>query len=65
MVTRQYLDGCKWCGATGFVKSYFITTTNITERCPVCNGSGVVMVTELIPVNEFSEPDHELLKTST
>jgi hypothetical protein len=65
MITRQYLSGCKWCEATGYVKSYFITTTNVTELCPVCLGAKVVMVTETIPVNEHSEVDHELLKTST
>lgn len=65
MITRQYLDGCKWCEAKGYVESQFATTTNVTEICPVCNGSGTILVTESISVNEYGEFDHELLKTGT
>ena len=67
MITRQYYSGCKWCNANGFVstKDLGMNTTPLTEICPICNGSGVMLVTELIPVNEYSEPDHELLRTGT
>jgi DnaJ-class molecular chaperone len=67
MITRQYLSGCKWCGAKGIVNDSIHRdyTAPLTMPCPVCHGSGTILVTESIPVNEFSEPDHNLLKTST
>ena len=52
MITRTYNKGCEWCGATGYVQQWYspwsATTTTLTNVCPVCNGSGVVNVTEQV-----------------
>jgi len=49
-IIRTYLDGCKWCGATGFVQPVFdiYHTSSGSSICPVCNGSKIVLVTETI-----------------
>ena len=47
--TTTYPKGCDWCGATGYVSNrnpHPEVTTALTSPCPVCNGSGVVIVTE-------------------
>jgi hypothetical protein len=43
---RTYLDGCSWCQATGIVHSRGLSTTNVFDNCPVCNGSKVITITE-------------------
>ena len=50
---RTYLKGCEWCGATGFAPQWYnpqnaknISTTSITKTCPVCKGTGTILVTE-------------------
>ena len=47
---RTYLKGCEWCGSVGYTQ-YRLTdpqksTSAITNVCPVCQGSGNVVVTE-------------------
>jgi len=48
---RTYPKGCDWCNATGYVHPYYgqgNSTTPLTNVCPVCGGTGVVTVTEII-----------------
>lgn len=47
--TRTYQDGCKHCNATGFVRNehFGMNKTPMTDTCPVCNGSKVIIVTEV------------------
>ena len=58
---RTYLKGCDWCNATGYTQMYFppyntpVSTTTLTNVCPVCKGSGTVLVTEEI---EDEDPSH-------
>ena len=60
-VTRTYLSGCTWCGATGFVKElYFTTTGGWLQVCPVCNGSKTIIVTETY--DELYEIDTDKIK---
>jgi hypothetical protein len=47
---RTYPSGCRHCKATGFVPTTG-TSSSTTDRCPVCNGSKVITVTE-----EFEMP---------
>jgi len=44
MKTRTFLKGCEWCNATGSIAASNSTSTRMT--CPVCNGTGTVLVTE-------------------
>jgi len=53
MKTKTYLKGCEWCGATGYTQKYYnptnapeTSTSELTNICPVCNGSGTILVTE-------------------
>ena len=49
MITRTYDKGCEWCGATGKIPArYPMATTVLEDPCPVCNGTGVVNVTEQV-----------------
>jgi hypothetical protein len=41
---RTYLSGCTWCNATGIIKDQYFRD----NPCPVCNGSKIVIVTEVI-----------------
>jgi len=50
---RTYIKGCEWCGATGFVHQWYHpenlpiqSTTSLTNTCPVCKGTGTILVTE-------------------
>ena len=46
--TRQYVSGCTWCNATGFVKIHnpgFMSSA-LTGICPICEGAKAIMVTE-------------------
>lgn len=50
---RTYFKGCEWCNATGFTQHYYNpmntpsgSTSALTNTCPVCNGTGTVLVTE-------------------
>lgn len=54
---KQYLKGCDWCGATGFVAipNPGFMTSALTGICPVCNGSKVVLVTETTEQEETVE----------
>ena len=47
-VTETYNQGCSQCGATGMVNYYLSglgVDSTYTNVCPVCKGSGVVLVT--------------------
>jgi hypothetical protein len=48
VMVRTYLKGCEWCGATGKVpvRHPWGTAAPLEETCPVCNGTGTVVVTE-------------------
>ena len=50
--TKTYSKGCQWCTATGVVANPAfdpnITGNEWTIICPVCNGSKVITVTEVI-----------------
>jgi DnaJ-class molecular chaperone len=46
-ITRYYKKACNHCNATGFVYSNSGSYTNITNVCPVCNGSKTIDVTEI------------------
>ena len=57
MKTKTYLKGCEWCGATGrFMYCFPLnpinapqeSTSSLTNICPVCKGSGTILVTETI-----------------
>lgn len=53
--TRTYLDGCKWCDATGIVSDNSVGLTDftsLTKICPVCNGTKVILVTEIIEAED-------------
>lgn len=50
---RTYFKGCDRCNATGFVGNFHVVpettdggVTNLTKTCPVCDGSGKILVTE-------------------
>jgi len=45
---RTYPKACEWCNATGSTYPYYpVASTGIlTNVCPVCKGTGVVIVTE-------------------
>ena len=49
---RTYYKGCEWCNATGYTQVYYgpynqpTKTSNLTNLCPVCKGTGTVLVTE-------------------
>jgi len=46
---RTYLLGCTWCNASGFVPAKnFGMTTPLVEPCPVCQGSKIITVTEVL-----------------
>ena len=66
---RTYLDGCKWCGATGVVSNNSLppmsTMSNSTITCPVCNGSKVITVTEEFDDTEIiGIPSNPIIDTS-
>jgi hypothetical protein len=42
---RTYLSGCRWCQATGIIPKKG-DSYNVTDICPVCNGSKVITITE-------------------
>ena len=46
--TRQYPKVCDFCLGKGIVPETGEYTTSATRPCPVCHGSGTVMVTETI-----------------
>ncbi len=53
-ITRTYLSGCTWCGATGEIFNPNFnpwTSAPIKIPCPVCNGAKTIVVTETIPEN--------------
>ena len=52
--TRTYYDGCRYCGATGKVPFYGNPniTGDVTNICPVCNGSKVILITETMDTIE-------------
>ena len=50
--TRQYLSGCTWCKAEGYVmEPHPQITGDFHKVCPVCNSSKVITVTEIIETN--------------
>jgi hypothetical protein len=58
----QYLKGCDFCNATGFVPETGLSTS-VIRTCPVCNGSKVITVTESEfasqpPVEDKTEKDY-------
>ena len=59
-VNKTYLDGCKWCNATGIVSNPApnpnVTWNEWTTICPVCNGAKTILVTEIM---ESEELNHE------
>ena len=53
MKTRTYKKKCDNCNGTGFVSTWYnpyneknISTTSLTNVCPVCNGNQTITVTE-------------------
>ena len=50
MITRTYLKGCDWCKATGQVSKPhpYPISTSVCEKCPVCNGTKTILVSEII-----------------
>jgi hypothetical protein len=50
MITRTYLDGCRWCNGEGRIPSdkKLDSTAFPYEICPVCEGRKTVLVTETI-----------------
>jgi hypothetical protein len=54
--TRTYLTGCTWCNATGVKYPMTNNGAGFTNVCPVCNGAGIITVTE---VTEFESSEKE------
>jgi len=46
MITRTYQTGCNNCDGRGYIFQQFPKSTAASEPCKVCNGSGVMTVTE-------------------
>jgi hypothetical protein len=52
-ITRTYLSGCTWCNASGFVNNPMQgAVTMATVPCPVCNGSKIVLITEVTEIDD-------------
>lgn len=45
---RQYPKGCDFCCGKGIIPGTEGLSTSTTRICPVCNGSGVIIVTETV-----------------
>lgn len=55
-IKETYNKGCDHCGAMGYVNYYLAdgkTGSQYTNVCPVCNGSGVVIVTRTYEVPDI------------
>lgn len=62
---RQYLEMCKTCNGYGQLADS-ATSTNLYRTCPVCNGSGVITITETITVDNIEfYPNFDPLKDLT
>lgn len=54
--TKTYLSGCTWCNATGQVfnpKPIQYTGDPPIINCPVCDGAGIITVTEVIEYEDI------------
>jgi len=54
-LTRTYPSGCAYCGGTGLLYRNVLHDSMITNKtypCHVCNGTGTIIITEVIETNE-------------
>lgn len=56
--TRQYNEICKECYGKGMIMDNY-NSTSAGRTCPVCNGTGKVMVTETV-TEDTDIHDHSL-----
>jgi DnaJ-class molecular chaperone len=61
-ITRTYPKACEHCGGTGAVSSWMDSMSTVS-MCPVCNGTGVVTVTETETVEDDLTTNNEILLT--
>lgn len=64
--TRTYLDGCRWCNATGKVPNPIVRLTDTIEvKCHVCKDKKTIRVKEVIETPEMiisTEPSNVILE---
>ena len=53
-ITRTYPKLCDACNGDGWIPTTG-TSSDTTKQCPVCKGTGIITVTEIIGKNENKE----------